>query len=242
VVSLTERTAIIRQELKRLERVRALATQASHFAKRAEELQSAATALAPVGAAYLLLRQTIDTTSLHTEIAGKQWNLRFRELRDRCAKEPDAVLDPVPGQDARNIFLNPLKQLPQKWKASLQARWTEWAQAKVPKIGADVLAVLGAVPGMASKITKVRMDLESADRLSANLPMTPAEVAQFDRAVDQARAAWQELTGDGVPKEVLEFLRVAAQGPGAKLEQMTPLVEAWLRSHGLLASLRIRIS
>jgi hypothetical protein len=64
---------------------------------------------------------------------------------------------------------------------------------------------------------------------------------RVDRLIEQLKQCWDGLNADEVPEAVLRFLRVAAN-EGATLGLLTPEVKDWLAKHGLIDSLRIRLT
>lgn len=241
-MNLVDRAAKIRADLKQLDQVRELAAKAAYFSKRADELQAAAAALTPIGMSYRLTSGLIDLAPLRSEVPIKWWNSRFRALGERYLEDPNSVLEPAPGEDARQAFLNPLKQLPQKLGALLQLQWSVWAQQQVPKINEEVLGVLAGVPSMAPKIASLRANRNRAAELAATLPSANSDLGDLKDAIDEVRRGWQEMAGEGVPLDVIDFLRIAGQSTGAALEQLTPSVLSWMRAHNLQDTLRIRIT
>jgi hypothetical protein len=56
------------------------------------------------------------------------------------------------------------------------------------------------------------------------------------------RQAWDALAGGEIPKEVINFLRIAGSSQGADFDQLTPNVQKWFREHELEKTLRIRVT
>jgi len=240
-VSLIERSRELAAQLHRLGQLKDHASQAVHFEKRADELTIAASQLIPVSKTFEVLKAlNLDFQSL-AELSLSAWNFRFSELRSRYALDAQCILDPTPGEDARAVFLNPLKNLPVKIRTALTLEWAAWSKLQIPPISDDLLSVLAAVGSMKPKVEKLRVLKRTAVDTTARLPASKADLDAFLVGIASIRQAWEDLAGDGIPKEVIDFLRAAGRSDGAPVEQLTSPILEWLRTHHLDQTLRIRM-
>jgi len=242
-MNLAERNGQLIAKLKALEEAKQLASQADYFEKRAEELKIAFDELAPIAELIVLLKKLkkIEFSSLSV-IAIGSWNFRFTELRKQYLTDPQSILNPTPGEDARAVFLNPLKQLPVKIRGLVAVEWSSWANREIPPINDELIGVLSGVASMKSKVGTLRVLKRSAIESASKLPNSELEIERFLGFVKSIRQTWDELAGDGIPKEVIEFLRSAGRPEGANISQLTPAIHKWFSKHHLDQSLRIRVT
>lgn len=241
-MTILQRSAALAEKVRELVQAREQAARAIHFAKRAEELAGPAEELRDCAALKrLLAAQRIPTPGVNS-LPLPWWSEMLSGLKDRYAKDQSAILSPVPnGEDVRAKFLLPLKQLPAKVREILKSAWMEWVQAKIPAIKDDLLTVLEGIPALRSSVQKISETKRRALEKASELPRTQADIDQVLSLASQIEQAWRSLTGDGIPDEVIEFIRVAGQPGGAPVNALSPLVLDWFRQHAIDQSLRVRV-
>jgi hypothetical protein len=210
-MNLIQRNEQLIAQLHELERTKSLASQASHFEKRAQELGAAAQELVPISKIVVLLSEVtgIQFKSL-SKCNLEDWDFRFTDLQKKYAANPETILDPTPGEDPRSVLLNPLRQLTSKIRTSLGEEWSTWSLQEIPAFNDELM--------------NVRLQIDS-----------------FLIAIKSIRETLETLEGEGVPKEVVEFLRAAGRPNGASLAQLTPVIHKWFADQNLVQSLRVRV-
>jgi hypothetical protein len=214
------------------------ANEASHFATRANQFSDVAnrltrtqTDLASLEAAgiHIAFKPT-DSAAL----AGKA-----RTLRDLTKENPGSLNDPP--FNLKYDFTDRLLSIGTAASKAMNAAWKNHVDESSKLGSEDVLNALEALPQFRESITKIRQCRSKIALLADSLPEDPvAAVAQLSALVSQHRAAWSEMTADGIPAAVIAFLRSCA-AEGAALTSLTEEVHVWLESRDLLSAFRIRI-
>lgn len=240
-MTLLQRSDALAQMIKDLVQLKEHAAQAAHFARRADDLAVPASELREWSAVHMVLTSHgIVAPGLGT-LSLTSWAGTLSEIKDRYTHDPKVILDPFPGQDVRAIFVVPLKQLPARVREVLKTAWSEWVEKQMPAIRDDLLAVLSGIPALRSSVQTISDTKRRALQKGSELPRARAdidEVLSFARQIDQA---WRSLTGDGIPDEVIAFIRIAGQPSGAPVGALTPLVLEWFEQHRIDQALRIRV-
>jgi hypothetical protein len=241
-MNLIQRNEQLIAQLGELERTKSLASQASHFEKRAQELGTAAQELVAISKIVVLLS---EVTSIHFKSLSKcnleDWNFRFTDLQKKYTANLQSILDPTPGEDPRTVLLNPLRQLASKIRTSLVEEWSSWSLQEIPAFNDELMNVLSTVASMKSKVEQLRSLKRSINETANNLPVSRLQIDSFLSAIKSIRETLETLEGEGVPKEVVEFLRSAGRPNGASLAQLTPVVHKWFADQNLVQSLRVRV-
>jgi hypothetical protein len=99
---------------------------------------------------------------------------------------------------------------------------------------------LDKVSAFKPTVQRIR-SLDSQIQDSNSIPQSSEDFERVDRLIEELKQCWDGLNADEVPEAVLRFLRVAAN-EGATLGLLTPEVKDWLAKHGLIDSLRIRLT
>jgi DNA repair ATPase RecN len=241
-MNLIQRNEQLIAQLHELERTKSLASQASHFEKRAQELGAAAQELVPISKIVVLLSEVtgIQFKSL-SKCNLEDWDFRFTDLQKKYAANPETILDPTPGEDPRTVLLNPLRQLTSKIRTSLGEEWSTWSLQEIPAFNDELMNVLSTVASMKSKVEQLRSLKRSINETANNLPDTRLQIDSFLISIKSIRETLETLEGEGVPKEVVEFLRAAGRPNGASLAQLTPVIHKWFADQNLVQSLRVRV-
>jgi hypothetical protein len=134
-----------------------------------------------------------------------------------------------------------LSQLSQKVKAALLAAWGNWSRANIPDIDKDVLEILAGIIALSDSVATVRNLKAKAETVCASLPGGVDDLERLRKLCEEISAVWHNLAGEGIPADVLIFLRSAGNREGAKFDLLTSEVLAWLAVHGLRDALRIRM-
>jgi hypothetical protein len=137
-------------------------------------------------------------------------------------------------------FTSTVNQLQKSLKEELSQAWGLYRTEKMPNTNKEVLNVLDRVSAFKPTIQRIR-NLDLQIRESNSIPQSSEDFERVDRLIEQLKQCWDGLNADEVPEAVLRFLRVAAN-EGATLGLLTPEVKDWLAKHGLIDSLRIRLT
>jgi len=241
-VNLSERCIDLEAQIKSLGQAKVLASQASHFEKRADELTAVSREFAPISNMFDLLKDVKIKFQLSSDLNLDYWHSQFVSLKEKYDSDPNFILNPVPGQDARAVLLNPMKQLPSTVKAAITSEWTAWAHGQIPAINDDLIGVLASISSMKIKVERIRALKRTALEIANRLPSSKNDVDAFTVCMKDLRQAWDALAGGEIPKEVINFLRIAGSSQGADFDQLTPNVQKWFREHELEKTLRIRVT
>jgi uncharacterized damage-inducible protein DinB len=200
--------------------------------KQIEELQARLQRLTATAA--LLRREGIGTFSVGTaEPIGRL----VAEFRTAYAAAPDTALAKSFTQMQEKLVrvLEPLEK-------SQADAWTNYATEKLRTLPEELLSILQKIPAFAPTVNEVRSRAAALAQKSKTPPRSAEEFAAFQRALEEIDAAWRKLGSDNVPPEVVAFLREAVSQRGAPLELLTDSVRAWLVSHKVNPSFRIRLA
>lgn len=240
-MSLFERAQNLSLEIQEIDALKKRADQAELFEKRATALSVPADEMKKLETAITIIASLdIPVLSLDHNLIGNL-NRRIVDLRDRYTFDKNVMLDPFPEEDVRWVFNQPLTQLPQKVKTALLEAWENWAKKNIPEIDGDVLDILGGIVALRESVNTVRFLKVSAETICTSLPNENDDVDQLKQLCKKIADAWHNLAGEGIPNDVLVFLRVAGSRDGARFDLLTTEVLDWLTIHGLRDSLRIKM-
>jgi hypothetical protein len=159
------------------------------------------------------------------------------EFQTAYAAAPDTALS-KPFTQMQEKLLRLLEPL-EKSQAEV---WTSYATEKLRTLPEELLSILQKIPAFAPTVLEVRNRATALAQKSRTPPRSAEEFAAFQRALEEIDAAWRRLGSDNVPPEVVAFLREAVSQRGASLELLTDSVRAWLVSHKVNPSFRIRLA
>lgn len=220
------------------ERLRRHVELLNRFERVGEQLDQAASRLSPLLSSFSALKESgIAEVTLPSA----------ESLRDDAAAvlalfqaDREAILDasrfkPKPFTDA-------VKSLADELQGALLQAWQTYAGTRVLATNRELLDVLERLPKFRSAVQRIRSLSEKIRQAQAILPTSKAQVEEFNRLVGQAERAWQELGGEQMPKEVLDFLKAAISPAGSRLGFLTDTVRSWLTEHGIMSSFVIKVT
>lgn len=120
--------------------------------------------------------------------------------------------------------------------------WQRYTVQVTPETSQEILAALASDPSARTTVIAIRRLAESVRRLRDRQVPTPDELAEFDTAVADLRAAWSTLDVASLNDEVVAFLRAANSDRGAALALLTEPVRTWLAERHLESHYAIRPS
>jgi uncharacterized damage-inducible protein DinB len=184
--------------------------------------------------AALLHREGIGTSRAGM---AESIGLLVAEFRSAYAAAPDTALSKPFTQMQEKLvrILEPLE------KSQAEA-WAAYATEKLRTLPEELLSILQKIPAFAPTVNEVRTRATALAQKSKTPPRSAEEFEAFQRALEDIDAAWRKLGSDNVPTEVVTFLREAVSQRGAPLDLLTDSVRAWLVSHKVNPSFRIRLA
>jgi len=234
---LTERIRQLTVEIDNLAGLKAAAAEAARFDVRVKQLENPLTEIEALATTHQILRMKNVKVELDEEyIAALKSNLEkvSAEFKD----DPKSILQP--DQGLKFHFWTPLQQFPERINTSLLNAWKLYVHGKSPRIADDILMVLGNIAAFREQVHAI-IDLQSKIRiLCSTLPTTAEAFDQADKVTSKLTETWQNLQGDGIPSEVLEFIKKAADD-GASFMDLSDSILAWLKSRNLVEMLKITI-
>jgi hypothetical protein len=232
---LIDRARVLTARIAELQELKILANEAERFRTRAEQFENPLEALRPLGAAWRLLQMRGISFSLDTPyIAGLRSQLQKALTSFRSDRS--SILEA--NQEFHHQFLVPLRQYPDRLKESLLSAWRGHLETKRPRVPEDILSILWNITDFRDQVTNIRMLSRKVDEFSALLPESEGVVDESERVCSRLTAAWVNLQGDGIPQDVLEFIKKASN-EGSAFAGLTRNVFDWLKSRDLLKRFKI---
>lgn len=232
---LTERVRLLTAEMDNLAILKEAAAEAARFETRVKQLEKPLTEIGTLGTTHQILRLRSVKIELDEEyVAALQSNLE--KVAEDFKDNPKTILQP--DQGLRSRFWIPLEQFPDHLNRSLLNAWKLYVNGKAPRIAEDILLVLGNVPAFREQVRTIGDLLSRISVLGSTLPKTAEAFDQVEMLTIKLTATWRNLQGDGIPRDVLEFIKKAADGT-ATYKDLSDSILTWLQSRNLLGMLRI---
>ncbi len=160
------------------------------------------------------------------------------EAEAKFQEDPEWIIDNK--NFGKNSFSLKVEQLQNALKKQLNEAWDLYRSQKMPSTNNEILNLLERVAAFRLTVQRIR-NLDSQIQQVTSFPQSSEEFTRIERLIEELKQCWNSLNADEVPETVLRFLRVAAN-QGASLSLLTPEVKDWLTQHGLIDSLRIRLT
>lgn len=225
--------------IKELERLRGIARSIEGFQTRANMLHTPVAMLdAHVVILTELRKRGIEVHLQDVSSAAKMLNAHVNQIAADFEANPDAIVES--GERLRREFWEMLSGggLTTAVRSTLMSAWKSHVDALLPSLNPELLETLERVPTFAPKVRQIRTLHSQARRCEERLPQSEGDFTRLTSLVSSLEKSWQGLSGEGIPDDVLAFLK-AAVGDGAELDLMTPAVTEWLERHGLKKNLRV---
>jgi hypothetical protein len=233
--SLSSRSAEAVQRLHELRQIKDIAKSVDAFKQRRDQLAAEEKAFRDLAARVQLLR----SHKIPVAVPRLVWFLQeeFAKIQTNFESAPDSL-----AQANLQIVFNQSTKCRQELVTALQLAWEGYVDTQRLKLDAAILNVLSAVPSFRNAVADlVELDGQIQTR-RARLPRSEEDFAGLHHDVGEMRRIWDELGGEGLPKEVLNFLKIAGnRSIGAPLDLLDK-VHPWLKERGLEASFRVVIS
>jgi hypothetical protein len=220
------------------ERLRRHLEQLSKFEGVRTQLQQRAVArVVPLVSSWVAMREAGIDTVPH-DAAARPLLAEVGTLLASFRADPEAALDPR--QLRPRAFFDAVEGVAARLETALRGAWQQHTAAQAVTTNRELLDVLERLPRFRSAIQRIRALVDRVRQAQAVLPAGAAQITSFHQLVADTQAAWQEIGGDQMPPEVLVFLRGAVGPTGARLDQLTETVRAWLAEHRLAGAFSIR--
>lgn len=199
--------------------------------------------------ASLLSRAEVATTAARTlsERLGEPWvppaaAERALGALEQWAAALDEDLGAALGGDLFAKFQDAIDRALRELERRSTGAWQRYTAQGTPETSEEILAALASDPSARTTVIAIRRLAESVRRLRDRQVPTPNEVAEFDTAVADLRAAWSNLDVASLNDDVVAFLRAANADRGAELALLTEPVRMWLAERHLESHYAIRPS
>jgi hypothetical protein len=223
-----------------LETTKTLVNEAEGFRTRAEQLQAASRELRRVRSQQSALRANgIDPERDGT--SSPPLAARAQEVLGAFGADSRKILTVQPPLD--HSFIRPVKSLCEKVDRACTNAWQTSANVILGPLPDDLLNVLERIADLAPAVRRIRALQQEGQGIVEGNPGSSAEAVGAAIARLRAIAAdksekWAQLSGGGIPEEVVRFLRRAAIRE-ARLSEVTPAIVEWLKTRGLLNAFRV---
>jgi hypothetical protein len=206
-------------------------TRARMFGDAAQALDAAKTSLDRLKAA------AIDPDFVAIDAVGLA--TKATTLRDLLKEDPSKLNDPP--FNLKYEFVDRVGSLSNTANKAVLAAWQAHIAKNSVMASPEMLSALAAIPQYKPVVLRIGALKAQVAMLAQSVPDDIAGgLAQLKTIMESYAAAWGEMIGNGIPKNVIAFLRAAA-AQGAVLDQLTDEVRTWLEARGLLSLFRIKI-
>jgi hypothetical protein len=240
-MSLINRSQNCSQRILELDALEERSNYAHLFERRANDLRNPVNELSSLNSVtQLFIDRNVEVPNLDQALISTLSD-RISNLLNRYIADRNVILDPFPEEDFRYVVTTPLNSLPGKVQTSLLSAWQEWSKQIVPEINADILDVLYLIPSLQHSVTSIRNLKVRINAILNTLPKSEDDFNNLETLSQLFAGEWTALTGEGIPDNVLSFLRTSGGREGAPYSSLTPEVLTWLINHNILESLKIRV-
>ncbi len=235
---LLERAGGLATKIQAFRKLEAAAREAALVTTRVGQVRDAAQALGRARATLAKFTQA-GVPVQFVPVNSSTLKERASLLRATAADNPVALADPP--FNFSHDFSDRLKGIANAAQQAADAAWRGFVESKSLGGSEEVLGTLNQLPQMRAGVAKIRQCRQSVNALATSIPSDMASaIKTIDDLETKHKSAWAELTSDGIPLSVLEFLRQCASA-GAPLTSLNDEVRDWLGVKHLLESFRIRI-
>jgi hypothetical protein len=235
---LLERAAGLSNRIAQYNQLKGTAEEAALFETRANQFATVAAKLQRTRNLLLKLRDAGVRVEF-VPIEGAAYVERARTLRAAIQADPHVLANPP--FDLKYEFTARLLAIHEAAEKAMLEAWQTHVLAQADARSDDMLNTLAAIPQFKPIVVRMRQCMSEIRSLASIIPEEPrAGVARLTALAAAHRAAWEEMTADGIPSPVITFLKACA-AEGAPLISLTDEVRNWLAQRNLLSVFRIRI-
>ena len=213
------------------------ATNLQGFQSRQQQIEQAVAGTIPLVQSLRAFRKKGITNFNLTQKAEDLLKI-IANVKAEFQEDPEWIID---NQNFNNrSFKSRIEQLQKALEDQLSQAWRRYRNQNRPSTNNEILNLLDKVSAFKPTVQRIR-SLDSQIQDSNSIPQSSEDFEKVDRLIEQLKQCWEGLNSDEVPEAVLRFLKVAAN-EGATLGLLSPEVKDWLAKHGLIDSLRIRLT
>jgi hypothetical protein len=235
-MSLIDRSRAFAESAKQLDGYKKATTLVTAVGSRANQLENALGKLRLAGGQLAFLRERGVKVAADVS-SSTGFSHHLGELQTATADDPSAVT----ASEVQIKTLTPLNTFSQTISDACDTAWKQHVAAVLPRVGADLVAVLGQVPALRVRVERFRTLLAAAHAKAHAPPTSLGDFEAFEGAASACHEAWTALDADDIPAHVTRFLRDATSDAGASLESLSDgAVADWLKAQGLDRSFVIR--
>ena len=217
-----------------LEQLREIAKSVDAFAERRDQLVAQQNAFAPLAAQVRLLRGHGLTVVVPPLVGWLQ--TQFSKLHSDFKERPESLT-----QNNLRAVLNQSQSCQTALQEELARVWREYVDAKRLKLDEALLGVLRVVPAFGDAVAELEAWDAKVEAQRARVPRDDDGFEALHATIGEMQRVWDDLSGAGLPPEVVNFLRMAGvKHKGASLELLDP-IRPWLKERGLEDSFRVVI-
>ncbi|MGB8689359.1 MAG: hypothetical protein WCD53_18740 [Microcoleus sp.] len=206
------------------------------FQSRQQQIKQAVAETIPLVQCLRAFRQK-GITNFHLTQKAEDLLKFIANVEAEFQAEPQWIIDNENFNE--KIFTSRIKQFQNSLREQLSQSWQIYRSQKMPSNN-EILNLLDKISAFKPTVQRIR-SLDSQIQDSNSIPKSSEDFDKVDGLIEQLKQCWDGLNADEVPEAVLRFLKVAAN-EGATLGLLTPEVKDWLTKHGLIDSLRIRLT
>ena len=227
----------VKEQANRYEHLRSLADQQNRFRGWLDKFREPLARLEAINR----IREELGTNGvpLRAVMPVDATREKLQAFLERFRTDPGVLIATQEVKDI-NDLLNRIKAHVTDRQEKTREDWRVFVKKLIPPIPSEVLDVLGRVPAFRSVVHDIQSALTDLERVAERLPQAREEILQVREKAEKIRNQWEDLGGEGIPEEVLTFLR-AAGSMGAPLNSLTDTVRSWLQSNDLENSFAIRM-
>ncbi|RNB92516.1 hypothetical protein EDM56_02135 [Brevibacillus fluminis] len=221
------------EQKEKLEREKDLLLQ---FTTRKQQLKEALEGLAEVTLSMNTMRNIDIACPDFTNVINNVSNMA-EVYRKNIEQQPEWILE---SSDIPS-FVRSLKSASTTVKKALLDAWKTYVNSLLPQINQETLLIFRKISSFRADIEKMEHHLQAIHTIASCLPLNDSDIKKLqDRSAD-IHQIWMKFGQGNVPKEVLDFLKLAGSSVGAPIHLLTPEVITWLEDHGITNHCTIRI-
>lgn len=231
----------VEAEIRRLQHMRTMSRSVDLYRARADLLGGAI----PVLEGFVKILGEFRKRGIAVDIQGlsslaQTAAVQLERISVSYEADPSSILS---AEDvARREFWSLLssRNLSTGLKKALLCAWEAYVDSQeLPAQNRDLLDILCQIPIFAPRVALIRSQYARISDIRGRLPQNAATFDEPALIAHKLWEFWESLDAAEIPREVSVFLQCAVD-QGARMDQMTPVVEEWLKRHGLLDDLRLR--
>jgi hypothetical protein len=232
---LIDRARVLTARIAELQELRNFAADAERFRTRTEQLETPLEALRSLGATWKLFQmRNIPVSIERPYIAALKSHLQKALANFRT--DPGNILEA--NQEFNYQFIVPMRQYPERLRESMLFAWQGHLDTKRPRVPEDILSILWNIMDFREQVTTIKRLNDRVDELAAVLPKSQAVIEEAESVCNGLTEAWRNLQGDGIPHDVLEFIKKASN-QGSSFVDLSMSIHDWLKSRDLLKRFKI---